>query len=194
MAQHVNNCIRAVSVMLVAVPIAFAGEPPKNFIMHETPESGAVVRFENDQGQPRSLADFRGKIMLLNIWATWCAPCIKEIPALDRLAAALNGADFAVVAVSVDRQGIDVVRRVFAELNVQKLPIHTDRSGQALRAVRAIGLPISLLLDREGREFGRVIGPADWDGAATIEFLRNVGSSERQTDGRSDRIYVDPNR
>jgi thiol-disulfide isomerase/thioredoxin len=194
MAQRLSNCIRAVGIMLVAVPIAFAQEPPRNFIMHEAPEPGAAVRFEDDQGQPRSLADFRGKIVLLNIWATWCAPCLKELPALDRLAAALNGADFAVVAVSVDRKGIHAVRKAFAERDVQKLPIYVDRSGEALRTVRAIGLPTSLFIDREGREFGRAVGPAEWDGPATIEFLRHVVSRESQTNGRSDRIYVDPNR
>jgi len=162
--------------MLVAVQIAFAGEPPENVILHDTPEPGAVVRFEDGQGQARSLADFRGKIVLLNVWATWCAPCIKEIPALDGLAAALNGPDFAVVAVSIDRKGIDAVRKVFAERGVQKLPIYIDRSGEALRTVRAIGLPVSLLIDREGREFGRAVGPAQWDDDATIAFFRRLVS------------------
>ncbi len=194
MAQHLSNCMRAIAVMLIAMPIAFAGEPPRNFIMHETPEPGAAVRFEDDQGQPRSLADFRGKIVLLNVWATWCAPCIKEIPALDRLAAAFNGADFAVVPVSLDRKGIDAVRKAFAELNVQKLPIYIDRSGEALRTVRAIGLPTSLLIDREGREFARAVGPAPWDDAATIAFFRDLVSHENPTSGRSDRTDVDRSR
>jgi thiol-disulfide isomerase/thioredoxin len=180
--------------MLVAVPIAFAQERPRSFVLHETPEPIAAVRFEDDQGQPRSLADFKGKIVLLNVWATWCAPCIKEIPALDHLAAALNDADFAVVAVSIDRKGIDSVRKVFVQLDVQKLPIYVDRDSQALRTVRAIGLPTSLFIDPEGRELGRVTGPVEWDDAATIEFLRRVGSHESQTKSRSDRIYGDPNR
>jgi thiol-disulfide isomerase/thioredoxin len=186
MAQHLSNCIRAVGVMLVAVPIAFAAEPPRNLIMHETPEPGAMVRFEDDQGQPRSVADFRGKIVLLNVWATWCAPCIKEIPALDHLASALNGADFAVVAVSVDHKGIDVVRKAFTERDVRKLPIYIDRSGEALRTVRAIGLPTSLLIDREGRELGRAIGPAQWDDDATIAFFRHVVSNESPSSVRKD--------
>src|SRR5260370_35996687 len=194
MARCLSNRIGMVGAMLVAVPIAFAGEPPTNFILHETPEPGAVVRFEDDQGQPRSLAEFRGKVLLLNVWATWCAPCIKEIPALDHLAAALNGADFAVVAVSVDRKGIDAVRKVFAERDVQKLPIYIDRSGEALRAVRAIVLPTSLLIDPHGSEFGRHVGPAQWDSAATIAFFRHAVLHESQTDGRYDSIYVDPNR
>jgi thiol-disulfide isomerase/thioredoxin len=176
MVHRLSNCIRAVGVMLVAMSAAFAGELPTNFIIHETPEPGAPVRFEDDQGQPRSLADFRGKIVLLNVWATWCAPCIKEIPALDHLAAALSDVDFSVVAVSVDRKGIDAVRKVFTERDVQKLPIYIDRSAEALRTVRAIGLPTSLLIDREGREFGRAVGPAQWDDAATIAFFRHVVS------------------
>ena len=192
MAQQLGNCIRAIGVMLVATPIAFAGELPKSVILHETPQPGAVVRFEDDQGQSRSLLDFRGKIVLLNIWATWCAPCIKEIPALDHLAAALNDADFAVVPVSLDRKGVDVVRKLFAELDVQKLPIYVDRSGEALRTVRAVGLPTSLLIDREGREFGRAVGAAPWDDAATIAFFRDVLSHASATRGGSDRTYVDP--
>lgn len=191
MTQYLSNCIQVVAVTLVAMPIVFAQEPPKNFIIHDAPEPSATVRFEDDQGEARSLADFRGKMVLLNIWATWCAPCIKEIPALDHLAEALNGADFAVVPVSLDRKGIDPVRKVFAELNVQKLPIYIDRSGETLRTVRAIGLPTSLFINREGREFGRAVGPAKWDDAATIAFFRHVVSHESPTGGRSDRSHVD---
>src|SRR5258708_19296702 len=181
MAQGLSNCVRAVVAMLVAVPIAFAQEPPRNFIVHETPEPGAVVRFEDDQGQARSLGEFRGKIVLVNVWGTWCAPCIKEIPALDHLAAALNGADFVVVAVSVDRKGIDAVRKVFTERDVHKLPIYIDRSGEALRTVRAIGLPTSLLIDRHGREFARAVGPAQCDDDTTIAFFRYIVSRESPT-------------
>lgn len=197
MARHLSNCICALAATLVAVPATVAGEPlrgyerkndpPKNFIMHEMPEPGIVLRFEDSEARPRSLADFRGKIVLLNIWATWCVPCIKEIPALDHLAAALNGADVAVVAVSVDRKGIGAVRKAFADLDVRELVPYIDPSGQALRTVRAMGLPTSLLIDREGREFGRVVGPAAWDDAATIAFFRQVGSSDSKVERQPDR-------
>jgi thiol-disulfide isomerase/thioredoxin len=119
--------------------------------------------------------------VLLNIWATWCPPCVKEIPALDRLVAALKGADVAVVAVSIDRKGIDAVRKAFADLDVRSLAPYIDRSGQALRAVRAMGLPASLLIDGEGRELGRVVGPAAWDDDATIAFLRQASAPTAQT-------------
>jgi thiol-disulfide isomerase/thioredoxin len=72
MTQHLSNCIQVMAVMVAAAPIALAQEPPKNFIMHDGPEANAAVRFEYDHGEPRSLAEFRGRIVLLNVWATWC--------------------------------------------------------------------------------------------------------------------------
>jgi len=197
MAQRLNQCLRTVGsmlVMLAAMPFALAQEPPKNFILHEALEPGAAIRFEDGQGQMHSLADFRGKVVLLNIWATWCVPCRRELPALDHLGGALNGADFAIVALSIDRKGVEAVRSLFAELNVQRLAIYVDSSGQAMRTVRAPGLPISLVIDRDGREVGRVIGPAEWDDGATIEFLRGVISRARQNERRSDRAVVDSSR
>jgi thiol-disulfide isomerase/thioredoxin len=223
MARHLSNCIHALAAMLVAAPAAFGQESfaqeslaraslaqpplaqelqayalkhelPKSFIMHEKPEPGAVLRFEDGQARPRSLADFRGKVVLLNIWATWCVPCIKEIPALDHLVTALNGADVAVVAVSVDRKGLGAVRKAFADLDVRELAPYIDPSGQALRTVRSMGLPTSLLIDREGREFGRVVGPAAWDDAATIAFFRQAGSPDSRTERQPDRTGVDPRR
>jgi len=172
--------------LLAAAPLALAQAPPSNLVMHEAPEPVSAIAFADAQGEPRSLADFRGKVVLLNVWATWCVPCRKEIPALDRLGAILRGEDFAVVAVSVDRRGIDAVRRLFAELDVQSLPIYSDPSGQAMRTVRAVGLPISLVIDREGREVGRAIGPAAWDAGATVAFFRDVIARASRGDGRSD--------
>jgi thiol-disulfide isomerase/thioredoxin len=209
MARHLSNCIRALAAMLVVAPAALAQaplvqeplqeyspkkEPPKNFIMHEMPEPGVVLRFEDGQARTRSLADFRGKIILLNIWATWCAPCVKEIPALDRLVAALKGAEVAVVTVSVDRKGIDAVRKAFADLDVRELVPYIDQSGQALRMVRSMGLPTSLLIDREGREIGRVVGPAAWDDATTIAFFQQVGSSDSKVERQPDRTGLGPGR
>jgi thiol-disulfide isomerase/thioredoxin len=207
-SRRFGNFIRALAVALLAAPVAFAQdslqdslkeyalktELPKNFLMHETPEPGVVLRFEDGQAQPRSLADFHGKIVLLNIWATWCPPCIKEIPALDRLVGALSGADVVVVAVSIDRKGIDAVRKAFVDLDVQRLAPYIDRSGQALRSLRAMGLPTSLLIDREGREFGRAVGPAAWDDAAMIAFFRQTASPEGRSERPSDRVGAEPGR
>jgi thiol-disulfide isomerase/thioredoxin len=171
---RVSDWLIAFGLTLAAVPFALAQQSPKNFVIDDESKPVAAIRFDDSQGQARSLADFRGKVVLLNIWATWCVPCRKEMPALDHLEAILGGAKFTVVTISVDRIGIEAVARFFEEVGVQRLPVYADGSGKALRALRAIGLPTSVIIDREGREVGRVTGPAEWDSGATIEFLRGV--------------------
>src|SRR6266702_7514823 len=100
---------------LTNVQIGDAQNLPNNFVVHNSPRPLANIQFEDESGQPRSLADFKDKVVVLNIWATWCVPCRREMPALDRLQAALGGPDFEVVPVSIDHKGLDVVRRFFDE-------------------------------------------------------------------------------
>ncbi len=150
--------------------VAMAQEPSKNFILHRAPKPVAAIQFEDANGQSRSLTDFRGKVVLLNIWATWCVPCRKEMPTLDRLQAALGGPDFEVVALSIDRR-VDAVRKFFAEVGIQKLAMYLDSSAKATRELGAVGLPTTLLLDRKGREIGRLIGPAEWDSPEMTEII-----------------------
>ena len=164
----------AAVVMLATSQFAAGQEPPKNFVMHDAPKPVAAIKFDDAQGQSRNLADFKGKVVLLNIWATWCGPCRKEMPALDRLQAAFAGPDFEIVALSIDRGGVDAVRKFFADIGVRNLAMYLDSSGQALRTLSALGLPTTLLIDREGREIGRLIGPAEWDSPEMVEFVRCV--------------------
>lgn len=161
----------AAGLIAATLPIAAAQEPSRNFIIHEGPKTVAAIQFEDDDGRARSLSDFRGKIVLLNIWATWCTPCRKEMPALDRLQIALGGADFEVVALSIDRR-IDALRKFFAEIGIQKLAMYLDSSAKATRQLGAVGLPTTLLIDREGREIARLIGPAEWDAPDITAFIR----------------------
>src|SRR6266511_2883996 len=115
---HSQRWVAAFSAALVVAAIwhsAAAQEPAKNWVIHDAPKPLAAIQFRDDQGQSRSLADFRGKVVLLNIWATWCVPCRKEMPALDRLNAALGGPDFEVTTLSIDR-AIDAVRKFFADV------------------------------------------------------------------------------
>ena len=126
--------------------------------------------FEDADGRSRSLAEFSGKIVLLNIWATWCVPCRKEMPTLDRLQVSLGGPDFDVVALSIDRR-IDAVRKFFSEIGIQKLAMYLDTSARAPRQLGAVGLPTTLLLDREGREIGRLIGPSEWDSPEMVSMI-----------------------
>src|SRR5262249_36739879 len=134
-----------------------------------------------EQGRTRSLADFKDKVIVLNIWATWCVPCRREMPTLDRLQATLGGPDFNVAPVSIDRGGIDAIRKFYAETAVQKLAVYADRSGRVLREVGAIGLPTTLIIDRDGQEVGRITGPAEWDSAEIIQFIQPLISEPRET-------------
>lgn len=130
------------------------------------------LRFVDGQERPRSLADFRGRLVLLNVWATWCAPCREEMPALDRLQAQLGGPRFEVVALSVDQQGAPIARKFFQEVGVKSLALYVDPSAQAAFKLNAPGLPATLLVDREGREIGRHLGVVKWDSPQIVAALR----------------------
>jgi thiol-disulfide isomerase/thioredoxin len=124
------------------------------------------VSFQTGDGAPRTLADFRGRTVLLNLWATWCVPCRKEMPALDRLETAAGGADFQVVAVNVDNGGPDRAKEFLTKLGTTALPFYADGSGKLLPALyqqaAVTGLPTSFLIDPNGCVLGTMAGPADW--------------------------------
>lgn len=150
---------------------AIAAEAPKKFLVHETPATVPALEFADGDGRTRTLADFKGKTVLLNIWATWCASCREEMPTLDRLQAELGGVNFEVVALSIDRAGPDAVRQFYGELGIKNLALYIDESGKANRKLGLIGLPTTLLIDRDGREIARLIGPAEWDAPEMVAFI-----------------------
>lgn len=139
-----------------------------------------ALSFSDGEDRPVTLADFQGKVLLLNLWATWCAPCRHEMPALDRLQEKLGGRDFQVVALSVDRGGLAAVRRFYEQVGVRSLSVYVDAPGTALRQTGATGLPTTLLIDRNGREIRRFIGPAEWDGPAMVDLVQNAVVTEKR--------------
>lgn len=157
--------------LAAAIP-ASAVEAPQNFAVLDTPAAVPAISFTDVAGKPKTLADYFGKVVLLNVWATWCAPCRKEMPTLDRLQAKLGGPDFEVVALSIDRKGPDVVRKFYAEIGVTHLALNIDISAEAMFALGVVGLPMTLLIDRDGKEIGRLIGPAEWDAPDMVDFIR----------------------
>ena len=124
-----------------------------------------AASFINGNGATVSLDDWRGKVVLLNLWATWCVPCRKEMPALDRLQGALGSSDFEVVALSIDRAGAAGARRFLDSIGIKNLKLYADPTAKLANTFRAPGLPMTILVDRQGREAGRLIGPAEWDSA-----------------------------
>lgn len=166
-----------ISVLLSALvwfvsPLS-AAEAPSNFAIHESPKPLPQIHSEDGAGKARTLADFRGKAVLLNLWATWCVPCREEMPTLDRLQAELGGPDFEVVPLSIDRAGPEVVRKFFSEIGIQNLALHIDASSKALFALGVVGLPTTILINRQGEELGRLVGPAEWDAPEMIDFIRS---------------------
>ncbi len=151
-------------------PPALAGSVA-NFTLNDTPSPAPGVDFMAD-GKPTSLANFRGRVVLLNFWATWCGPCIAEMPSLDRLEAALGGDSFIVVALSQDRSPA-VIPPFFDQLGIRHLARYHDPGGALARAFAVNGLPTTVLIDREGRVVGRIIGPAEWDSAAAKALIRH---------------------
>jgi thiol-disulfide isomerase/thioredoxin len=128
----------------------------------DLPQTILELQFQDASGKVHTLADFRGRVVLLNIWATWCGPCRKEMPALDRLQAKLGGPGFQVLALSIDRSP-DRIQPFFDEIGIKNLSIYTDRSSAAMATLDVVGVPTTLLIDREGREIRRWVGPAEWD-------------------------------
>lgn len=163
-----------IGAFVALVSPAFAAEAtPQGFIVHPEPKSVPQIQFLDKEGRNLTLANFRGKVVLLNIWATWCGPCRKEMPTLDRLQAKLGGPDFEVIALSIDRGGFEAITKFFAEVGVQNLTMYLDSTASAAATLGAVGLPATLLIDRDGREIGRLIGPAEWDSAEMVAFIRS---------------------
>lgn len=137
------------------------------FQLAREPENLSALAFTSADGKPTTLAVFKGKVALVNLWATWCAPCRKEMPALDRLQEALGGDDFAVVSVSIDIGDPERPKAFLEEIGAKNLPLNTDRTTKIFEDVKAqglaIGLPVTFLLDRNGCRLGHINGPAEWD-------------------------------
>ncbi|PZQ14172.1 MAG: redoxin [Ancylobacter novellus] len=150
---------------LAAVKAAAKGEVA-GLATPASPRPLPALSFKDAAGADVGLDTFRGKVVLLNLWATWCAPCRKEMPALDRLEAEEGGASFAVVPVSLDFGTDEKPKKFLDEIGAKKLPLFHDAAGKVLPALKSVGrgtgLPTTLILDRAGCEIGYLPGPAEW--------------------------------
>jgi len=133
------------------------------------------LAFRDQDGTARSLADWRGRVVLFNLWATWCVPCRKEMPSLDALQAKLGGPGFAVVAVNVDTRDPDKPKSWFKDVGISRLSYYADPSAkvfQDLKAIgRAFGMPTTLVVDPAGCELGYIAGPAEWASPDAVKLV-----------------------
>ena len=130
--------------------------------------------FLDAEGQEKTVADFPGQGLVLNFWATWCAPCVAEMPALERLAAALAGERIAVLPLSSDRGGKSAVDGFYQRTGIQGLGVWLDPRGSAARALGARGLPTTVIVDRNGQERARLEGDAAWDRPDMLAAVRGL--------------------
>ena len=122
--------------------------------------------------------EFKGKALIVDIWATWCEPCRTEMPTLDRLQGKLGGERFEVVALSIDEAGLGVVKQFFEEIDVKNLGLYIDSTYKAVEQLSVLGLPATILIDINGQELGRLIGPAEWDTPEMIAFFEEIIASQ----------------
>ncbi len=142
------------------------------FTPYPQPRPLPALSFLDGQGKPTSLAAFRGKVVLLNVWATWCPPCVKEMPTLNKLQEVLGGKDFAVLPLSVDKGGVFAVQSFYQDNFIDHLPVYVDPTTKVLDGLNILGTPTTILIDKQGREIARTLGPQDWDQPSVIAQLR----------------------
>ena len=143
----------------------------------DAPALAPDLKFDGPDGRPTDLKAFSGKALLVNLWATWCVPCRKEMPALDALQQKLGGADFQVVAINVDTAKLDRPAAFLKDNGITALPLYRDTNADVLQTLKQngglLGLPTTLVVDSHGCELGRMAGPAEW---ASPDALALIGA------------------
>jgi thiol-disulfide isomerase/thioredoxin len=167
------DCSAALAAAKAAAPLA--GGEIAAFRPATGPQSLANLAFAGPDGAPKTLADFAGRVLLVNFWATWCVPCRAEMPALSRLQADRGGGDFEVVSVNLDTGGAERPKAFLAEIGIDNLAFYSDPRLAVMADLRkrglAMGLPTTLLVDGAGCQIGIVEGPAAWDSAEAKALL-----------------------
>lgn len=148
----------------------------ENYVPAKQVKPAADIHFLDEAGKDLNLQQFRGKVIVLNLWATWCTPCVAEMPMLDRLQERLEGMDAVVVALSLDRGGAAAVREFYEREGIRSLKVYVDPSMRAQATLQAFGLPTTVIIDPEGNERGRLIGPAKWNDDAALDLITSAKS------------------
>ena len=149
---------------------SFLKEELEDFELIKEKQNISDLKFKDDEGREISFSDFQDKVLLVNFWATWCAPCIKEMPSLDRLKRKINK-NFDVIAVSVDRDGVKKVKDFFNENKITNLGKYFDTKNSLAKEMNLIGLPTSFFINKKGDLIGYFQGDMEWDNNTVIEFI-----------------------
>lgn len=142
------------------------------FLVHPQPKPLPDIAFQDGSGKPLKLSDWKGRVVLVNLWATWCAPCRKEMPDLAALQKELGFEQFEVVAISVDRKGAEASSAFLKETGADNLKLYVEPTTRIVGDLQSAGLPATILVDRQGREIGRLLGPAHWASPEAVTLVK----------------------
>jgi thiol-disulfide isomerase/thioredoxin len=182
LARH-GAAVTAANECTVAKPVADRLKPlAKGELaavgVSNTPKPPPEIAFAGPEGQQRNLSNFKGKTILVNLWATWCVPCRQEMPALDKLQAEFGGSDFEVVAINVDTRNPDKPKAWLQENGIRNLVYYADPSGKLLQTLQksghVVGLPTTFVVDSSGCEVALLKGPAEWASPEAFTFVRTA--------------------
>jgi thiol-disulfide isomerase/thioredoxin len=163
--------VSAGGLAALALPARAAGEMAR-FKKAATPKPLPDLAFQDADDKPLRFADFRGRALLINFWATWCAPCVKEMPSLDRLQAMFPENKFLILPLSIDGPTRPKVAPFYKDQKLTHLGIYFDKGRKAMQALDVSLLPTSILVDPTGRELGRLEGDADWDMPEGVALMK----------------------
>ena len=144
----------------------------RKLMFHDAPWDGSDAVFTSEDGAEMTLAAYEGQYVVLNFWATWCAPCRKEMPHLSALQTEMGGDQMQVVTVATGRNPRPAMERFFAEIEVDNLPLHTDERQSLSRSLGVLGLPATLIIGPDGMEIARMSGEADWSSDSAMAIMQ----------------------
>ena len=160
-------------ILLISVQKSFAIDFEK--FTHKNPIAIQDVKYLNQNKQPSELSDLRGKVIVLNFWATWCAPCVKEMPLFDSLTTKIAEKGLSnkieILPISLDFKGVETVEDFYKENKIENLPVFVDKKGESFRKFSLKALPTTVIIDKKGLEIARILGEMQWDSDAVIDYL-----------------------
>ncbi len=187
------SLLSGISTVQADTTSPFMGEMAK-FNLSAPQEEFSQVTLTNTDDQSISLNQFRGKIVLLNVWATWCGPCVMELPTLDKLQASMGSADFVIVPVSIDRGGAHQAMPFLNRMNISAMTPYFDKSNSIGRLLGASRIPLTIVLGRDGQEIGRLVGTVDWSKPEAADmiryFIENGGEDVRRKFATPDQVAM----